>query len=171
MLDLSLRALGDAIGSSHRVLLYYFDSREQLISEALEEAARLSTVHDAFLLGPGGTDPDVRAELVRVWKRISAKEQLPFTRLFLQVVALALHDANRYEKFLTDLPRDWAAAYTRYFESHGVPTPEAQDLAAEVVGLQRGLQLELAIGSSAEMIDRVFAGAAARWAERVATIG
>jgi hypothetical protein len=111
----------------------------------------------------------VHAELVRVWHRISAKEQLPFIRLFLQVVALALHDASRYEKFLADLPRDWAAAYTRYFEQRGVPTAEALDLAAEVVGLQRGLQLELAIGSSPEMIDRVFVGAATRWADRVAT--
>jgi len=168
VLDLTLRTLGDAIGSSHRVLLYYFGSREELISEALEEAARLSSIHDTFLLGPSDSEPDVLSELVRVWKRVSAKEQLPFTRLFLQVVALALHDASRYTKFLEDLPRDWAGAYTRYFEVRAVPAADAKDLAAEVVGLQRGLQLELAIGSSPEMIDRVFVAAAGRWADRVA---
>jgi len=167
VLDLSLRTLGEAIGSSHRVLLYYFGSREELISEALEEAARLSSVHDAFLSGPDDSSAEVHGELVRVWKRVSAKEQLPFTRLFLQVVALALHDSSRYEKFLEDLPRDWAAAYARYLERQGVPADAAGDLAAEIVALQRGLQLELAIGSSPQMIDRVFVAAAHRWAERV----
>jgi AcrR family transcriptional regulator len=171
VLDMSLRTVGDAIGSSHRVLLYYFDSREELIAEALEEAAHLSAVRDAFMVGPNGTASDVRGELRRVWKTVSAKEQLPFIRLFLQVVALALHDSTRYEKFLDDLPRDWAAAYARYLEGHGLPDDAASELAAEIVGLQRGLQLELAIGSSPEMIDRVFDAAAGRWAERVAAFG
>lgn len=168
VLDMSLRTVGDAIGSSHRVLLYYFDSREELIAEALEEAAHLSTVRDAFMLGPSGTSADVRGELRRVWKTVSATEQLPFIRLFLQVVALALHDSTRYEKFLDDLPRDWASAYARYFEGHGMAADAATELAAEIVGLQRGLQLELAIGSPPDMIDRVFDAAAGRWAERVA---
>jgi glutaminase len=95
VLDLSLRTLGDAIGSSHRVLLYYFESREQLITEALDEAARLSSVRDASLLGPSGTEPDIAGELVRVWRQVSADDQLPLIRLFLQVVALALHDTDR----------------------------------------------------------------------------
>jgi AcrR family transcriptional regulator len=167
VLDLRLRTLGEAIGSSHRVLLYYFGSREELIAEALEEAARLSSVRDAFLAGPDDGAADVYGEFVRVWTRVSAREQLPFTRLFLQVVALALHDARRYEKFLDDLPRDWAASYTRYLERQGMPSGAAADLAAEIVGLQRGLQLELAIGSAPEMIDRAFLAAARRWSERV----
>jgi AcrR family transcriptional regulator len=95
VLDLSLRTLADAIGSSHRVLLYYFDSRERLITEALDEAARLSSVRDASLLGPTGTATDVQGELVRVWRLVSADDQLPLIRLFLQVVALGLLAAAR----------------------------------------------------------------------------
>jgi AcrR family transcriptional regulator len=168
VLDLSLRTLGDAVDSSHRVLLYYFHSREQLVTEALDEAARLSSVRDAALLGPSGTDADVQGELVRVWRLISAPDQLPLIRLFLQVVALALHNPEPYAAFLDGLQTEWLGAYAGYLEEHGVPGVEASDVAAEIVGLQRGLQLELAIGGSAEAIDRAFTAAAGRWAERVA---
>jgi len=167
VLDLSLRTLGDAIGSSHRVLLYYFSSREQLITEALDEAARLSSVRDARLLGPSGTDPNVAGELMRVWRQVSAEDQLPVIRLFLQVVALALHDTGRYEEFLAGLMTEWAGAYSAYLTGLGVPEREADDIAAEIVAMQRGLELELAIGGSQELVDRVFAAAAGRWAERV----
>ena len=167
VLDLSLRTLGEAVGSSHRVLLYYFDSRERLISEGLDEAARLTSVRDATLLGPTGTDPDVRGELERVWRLISAADQLPLIRLFLQVVALALHNPEPYAAFLDGLQSEWSGAYGAYLVQHGVPRGEADDIAAEIVGLQRGLQLELAIGSSPEMVERVFLAAAGRWAQRV----
>ena len=168
VLELSLRTLGEAVESSHRVLLYYFRSREQLVTEALDEAARLSSVRDAQLLGPSGTDPDVQGELVRVWRLISAPDQLPLIRLFLQVVALALHNPAPYAAFLDGLQTEWLGAYTVYLRQHGIPAEEAGDLAAEIVGMQRGLQLELAIGGSADALDRAFAAAAGRWAERVA---
>ena len=167
VLDLSLRTLGDAIGSSHRVLLYYFESREQLITEALDEAARLSSVRDASLLGPSGTGPDIAGELVRVWRQVSADDQLPLIRLFLQVVALALHDTGRYADFLAGLMTEWASAYSAYLVGHGAPAPLADEIASEIVAMQRGLELELAIGGSKAMVDRVFATAAEGWAERI----
>ena len=167
VLDLSLRTLGESIGSSHRVLLYYFDTREQLITEALDHAARLASVRDATLLGPSGTDPDVARELVRVWHLVSADDQLPLIRLFLQVVALALHDAGRYEAFLAGLMTEWSSAYAVYLRGHGLPHDDAQDIAAEIVAMQRGLELELAIGGSRDRVDRMFADAVERWVDRV----
>ena len=168
VIDLRLRTLGDAIGSSHRVLLYYFESRERLVTEALDAAARSASVRDATLLGPRGDDPDVAEELVRVWRLISAPEQLPLIRLFFQVVAAAIHDATKYEAFLDSLHTEWSRAYREYLHCHGVPAGAAAELAGEIIGLQRGLQFELAVGGSARALDRSFAAAAQRWAERVA---
>jgi AcrR family transcriptional regulator len=170
VLDLSLRTLADAIGSSHRVLLYYFDSRELLIADALDEAARLSSVRDASLLGPTGTAPDVHGELVRVWRLVSADDQLPLIRLFLQVVALALHNPAPYGGFVDGLQTEWIGSYSAYLRQHGVSPAEADGLAAEIVGLQRGLQLERAIGGEPHLLDRAFSAAAERWAERVAAV-
>ena len=166
VLDLRLRTLGEAIGTSHRVLLYYFASKQELIADALEEAARTSSVRDPALLGPHGTGP-VEAELVRVWKLISAPSQLPLIRLFLQVVAVAIHDASRYVAFLEGLNSEWAQAYRHYLVGHNVPGEVASAIASEIIGLQRGLQLELAVGGSSQNVDRSFATAARGWAARI----
>jgi AcrR family transcriptional regulator len=166
VLDLRLRSLGDAIGTSHRVLLYYFESKQALITAALDEAARTSSVRDATILGPRGTGP-VEAELVRVWTLVSAPSQLPLIRLFLQVVAVAIHDTPRYAGFLERLGSEWALAYREYLVGHGVPPDDAVAIAAEIIGMQRGLQLELAVGGSSQSVDRSFATAARGWAARV----
>jgi len=166
VLDLRLRTLGDAIGTSHRVLLYYFASKQELIAEALDEAARKASVRDASLLGPHGAGP-VEAELQRVWQLISAPRQLPLIRLFLQVVAVAIHDQSRYSGFLEALNSEWAQAYRTYLTALGVPLDTAAGIAAEIIGLQRGLQLELAVGGSVESVNRSFAAAASGWTQRI----
>jgi hypothetical protein len=51
-----------------------------------------------------------------------------------------------------------------------VPDEEAVELSTEIVGMQRGLLLELAIGGSSELLDRTFAAAAERWSEQVAGV-
>jgi len=166
VLELRLRTLAEAIGTSHRVLLYYFASKQELVTDALEEAARTSSVRDPDLLGPRGTGP-VEAELVRVWKLISAPSQLPLIRLFLQVVAVAIHDASRYVEFLEELNTEWARAYRHYLAGHNVPDGVASAIASEIIGMQRGLQLELAVGGSPQSVDRSFATAARGWAARI----
>jgi AcrR family transcriptional regulator len=64
--DRSLREIAEAVGSSHRMVLYHFGSREGLV-----------------------TAIDDPAELVRaLWARTSAPEMMPFVRLFFECVAL-----------------------------------------------------------------------------------
>ena len=166
VINLRLRALGDAIGTSHRVLLYYFASKQELITAALDEAARTASVRDASLFGPTGTGP-IEPELVRVWKLVSAPAQLPLIKLFLQVVAVAIHDSSRYVEFLEGLNSEWAIAYREYLAGHAVPDDDASVIAAEIIGLQRGLQLELAVGGSPEGVDRSFEAAVRGWVARI----
>lgn len=166
VINLRLRTLGEAIGTSHRVLLYYFASKQELITAALDEAARTASVRDASLFGPTGTGP-VEAELMRVWKLVSAPAQLPLIKLFLQVVAVAIHDSSRYVEFLEGLNSEWALAYREYLAGHAVPDDDASAIAAEIIGLQRGLQLELAVGGSSVSVDRSFEAAARGWVARI----
>jgi AcrR family transcriptional regulator len=166
VLDLRLRTLGEAIGSSHRVLLYYFASREELVTLALNEAARISAVRDGELLRPHGTQP-AEQELNRVWRRISRAEQIPVIRLFLEVLAMALHDPDQYSGFVDAFQTEWLDGYSQYLRGHGMPDAEAESLAAEMIALQRGLQMEIAFGGSIEIADRVFSAAAQRWALQI----
>jgi AcrR family transcriptional regulator len=83
--DRSLREIADAVGSSHRMLLYHFESRAGLVSAIVERVE--SNQRDALMtLSAETNDP---AELIRLlWAQVSASELRPFVRLFYECVAL-----------------------------------------------------------------------------------
>ena len=82
--DRSLRDLAAAAGTSHRMVLYHFGSRDGLVAAIVEEIeARQRAVMGE--LAAECTDP---AELVRaMWRRVSSPELLPFVRLFFESLA------------------------------------------------------------------------------------
>src|SRR5436853_3183924 len=86
--DLSLRELAAAIGTSHRMLLYHFGSREGLllaVVEAVEQAQR-DFVAD-LVAEPGAS----RTDLLRtLWQRWADARYWPNERLFFELYAAAL---------------------------------------------------------------------------------
>jgi AcrR family transcriptional regulator len=100
--DLSLRELAAAIGTSHRMLLYHFGSREGLlvaIARAVEEAER------ATLLDWGVTPEDAR----RFWARISDPAMWPTERLFFELYVQALFGRLGDDQFLDSTVEGWIA--------------------------------------------------------------
>jgi AcrR family transcriptional regulator len=89
---LSLRPLAQALGTSPRMLLYDFGSKEQLVHEILAEIRRV----EVELLAD-----EVRT-LEDVWAWIAAPEREPFLRLFFEIYVDAL---GRDEA--KPLVRDW----------------------------------------------------------------
>jgi AcrR family transcriptional regulator len=82
--DRSMRDVATAIGSSHRMLLYHFGSREGLVAAVVDatEAAQRDALRALAV------DADSPAELVRrQWAQVSAPELRPFVRLFFETLA------------------------------------------------------------------------------------
>jgi AcrR family transcriptional regulator len=77
---LSLRPLAKALGTSPRMLLYDFGSKEQLVADVLAEIRR----REERLL-----DAEVHT-LEEVWRWISAPEREAFLRLFFEVYVEAM---------------------------------------------------------------------------------
>ena len=97
---LSLRPLARALGTSPRMLLYDFGSKDRLVHEILAEIRR----HEADLL-----DAEVHT-LADIWAWIAAPEREPFLRLFfeLYVSSLGRHEAKPLvEDWLDFLQREW----------------------------------------------------------------
>src|SRR5215831_341612 len=93
--DLSLRQIAAAIGTSHRMLIYHFGSREGLlvaVTQAVEEQQR------AALL-------DARES----WEHLSAPELWPQERLFFELYAYALRGRPGTEGFLDGIVESWVA--------------------------------------------------------------
>ena len=92
--DLSLRQLAAAIGTSHRMLIYHFGSREGLlvaVTRAVEEREL------EMLLGAGMQVTDPRQE----WNRLSSPDLWPQERLFFELYSHALRGRPGTEGFLT----------------------------------------------------------------------
>jgi AcrR family transcriptional regulator len=89
---LSLRPLAKALGTSPRMLLYDFESKERLIHEVLAEIRS----REASLL-----EAEVRT-LEDVWAWIAAPEREPFLRLFFEVYVAGLGKGEA-----EPLVRDW----------------------------------------------------------------
>jgi AcrR family transcriptional regulator len=152
--DLTLRSVGRAVGSNNRMLLYYFGSKEAMISAALQHAgARFPDIHQAFEL-LHRTDRPLADCLDDTWRAISAEANLPFTRLFFEVFGLAAHQPGRFDAFLGSVGHDWSAEVASAFRRDGTAPATARRIGIEVVALWRGLQMDLLSGGDRARIHK-----------------
>jgi len=134
--DLSLRQLAAAIGTSHRMLLYHFGSREGLlvaVTQAVEEQQR------AALLDSGVGPQNAR----RSWERLSDPQLWPQERLFFELYAYALRGRPGTEGFLDGIVESWVAPVTAALVEAGADERTARADARLAVAVVRGLLLDL----------------------------
>jgi AcrR family transcriptional regulator len=135
--DLSLRELAAAIGTSHRMLLYHFGSREALlvaVAGAVEDAQRASL-------------PDwgltTRADARRAWQHFSDPELWPAERLFFELYAHALLGRPGTEGFLEANIEPWISAIADIWVKAGMDSSIARAEARLAMAVTRGLLLDL----------------------------
>jgi AcrR family transcriptional regulator len=103
---LSLRPLAAAVGTSARMLLHYFGSKEALIAEVMELVQdRLQSTFQQ-LLDRAGTDVS-ETFLVDFWNALAATANRPSLRLLFEVQMLALQNPKRYRRYLTRTSASW----------------------------------------------------------------
>ena len=135
--DLSLRQLAAAIGTSRRMLLYHFGSREGLlvaVTQAVEEQQR------AALLAPGTTTAD---HAWQAWRRLSDPSLWPQERLFFELYAYALRGRPGTEGFLDGIVESWVAPVAAALVEAGADERTARADARLAVAVVRGLLLDL----------------------------
>ena len=134
--DLSLRQIAAAIGTSHRMLIYHFGSREGLlvaVTQAVEDQQR------AALLDSGATSQDAR----RAWERLSDPALWPQERLFFELYAYALRGRPGTEGFLDGIVESWVAPVAAALVEAGADEATARADARLGVAVVRGLLLDL----------------------------
>src|SRR6476659_4712327 len=87
--DLSLRPLATAVGSSPRVLLFLFGSKDELVRALLARARadELELLERVRASGPGA---DSGAVTTAVWRWLAAPEHRPLLRLWAEGYARSL---------------------------------------------------------------------------------
>jgi AcrR family transcriptional regulator len=134
--DLSLRELATAIGTSHRMLIYHFGSREGLLAAVTKEVERQQK---QALLGSGSAPEDARM----AWRRLSDPSLWPQERLFFELYAHALLGRPGTEGFLDGIVESWVAPIAATLTEAGADERTARADARLAVAVVRGLLLDL----------------------------
>ena len=142
--DLTLRGLAQALGTSHRMLIYHFGSREGLLIEvikAVEEQQREAL--EQMLAEDQDLPP---AELMRrMWRRFADPALWPNERLFFEVYAQALRGSPHALPLLEGIVENWVESATRL----GMDPAEAR----LGVAVTRGLLLDLLATGDRDAVD------------------
>ncbi|MET8133009.1 TetR/AcrR family transcriptional regulator [Streptomyces sp. NPDC005251] len=91
--DLSLRPLARALGTSDRMLLYYFGTKEGMVAEALalDERRPLLRARDMLEATDSTRDPaGVRRFMEETWQQFRAPGLRPALRLYVEIMAASL---------------------------------------------------------------------------------
>jgi AcrR family transcriptional regulator len=147
--DLSLRDLASAIGTSHRMLIYHFGSREGLlvaVSQAVEQSERELLLHS-------GMDP---AGAWQSWKRLSHPKLWPQERLFFELYSYALLRRPGMEAFLDGVIESWVAPIAETLVKAGVEKRQARTDARLGLAVVRGLLLDLLATGDRRGVDQAY---------------
>jgi AcrR family transcriptional regulator len=142
----SLRDLAAQVGTSHRMLIHHFGSREGLLTAVVEAVERDQNERLGEL-------PDDAAEAIRVsWRRTSVPSLWPIERLFFECYARGAQGEPPFDRLVPALvERTLAAVSTR-------PDVSANDegRAGARLGLAviRGLLLDLVATGDRKATDR-----------------
>jgi AcrR family transcriptional regulator len=149
--DLSLRELAAAIGTSHRMLIHHFGSREGLwveVIRAVEERQREA-------LADVVPDPaaGVGAALRLWWRHVSDPSLWPNERLFFELYGQALQGRPGTAELLDGIVDAWLEPGAEGLVAFGMAPEDAMANARLGVAVSRGLLLDLLATRDREAVD------------------
>jgi AcrR family transcriptional regulator len=155
--QLSLRPLATAIGSSPRVLLFLFDSKDGLVRALLARAR-----HDELRLLSSSSATGLAEAGAQIWSWLSDPAHRPLLTLWVEAYARSLLETDGpWSRFAAETVADWLEVLARAQPPATRDTPGARAERTAVLALLRGALLDLlATGDTARTSAAVDAGLA-----------
>ena len=149
--DVSLRELAAGIGTSHRMLIYHFGSREGLLVAVVKAVEAAQRQFLAELASDASLTP---SEVMRaMWRRVADPALRPNVRLFFEIYSQALQQRPGTAGFLDDIVSSWVEPMAEYARQRGMD-PEAARVDARLsVAVSRGLLLDLLATGDRAAVD------------------
>src|SRR5947207_7469691 len=150
--NLSLRELAAAIGTSHRMLIYHFGSKEGLLVAVIRsaEAAQREFFGQVLRAQPELSPGD---GIRLMWRRFTDPQFAPHERLFFEIYAQALQGRPGTTGLLDDVVDAWIEPVAVYAIAHGVPAEAARADARLGVAVIRGFLLDLLATSNRSAVE------------------
>jgi AcrR family transcriptional regulator len=142
----SLRDLASQVGTSHRMLIHHFGSRDGLITAVVEAVERDQNERLGEL-------PEDTAEAIRVtWRRTSVPSLWPIERLFFECYARGAQGEPPFDRLVPKLVDQTLAAVSTRADVGA--TEEGRSAARLGLAVIRGLLLDLVATGDRQATDR-----------------
>lgn len=139
--DLSLRQLAAALGTSHRMLVYHFGSKEGLLVEVIRAVE--ARQRDALALLSSDVHLPPAEQARRMWQRVADPALWPHERLFFEVYGQALQGRPHATALLDGIVDTWLEPLTELNVARGMSPERARASARLGLAATRGLLLDL----------------------------
>lgn len=138
---LTLRGLAAGIGTSHRMLIYHFGSKEGLLVEVVREVeSRQRAALTTLDLDPANSLADtIRA----MWRRLADPALWPYERLFFEMYGQAVQGHPGTAPLLEGVVESWLDLNVELAARWDVPAEVARTHARLGLAVIRGLLLDL----------------------------
>lgn len=147
----SLREIAQGVGTSHRMLIYHFGSREGLIAAIV---ARIEAQQRQVMAAISETAQRPRDVMLGLWEQLTRPELLPFVRLFFEVFGLVAQGAPGTAGLRQSLTGPWLADAAAISERLGLDSGPAEFRLG--VAVARGLLLDLVAGAPLAEVDAAY---------------
>jgi AcrR family transcriptional regulator len=149
--DASLRSIATSIGTSHRMLIYHFGSREGLLAEVVRTVEQQQRDLLATL-----SDLPIAEQAEEFWRRVT-EAALIYGPLFFELSAHAMQDLPHTESLKADLINVWLPPLIELCIRAGLPPAEAPAYARLGLAASRGLLFDLLLTGDRAGVDEASA--------------
>lgn len=152
--DRSLRGIAEDLGTSHRMLIHHFGSREGLlaaVSLAVEERQRAAM---AAAYSPDRATSDDPVEVALAYWDATVEATRRYGPLFFEIAAHAAQGREHAADFGARLVADWLPDVTALCREIGIPADVAEDHARLALAATRGLLLDLLVTDDEDGVRR-----------------
>lgn len=138
LIGLSLRPLAASLGTSDRMLLYHFGTKDDLVAAVLRES------NDRAVAGISALPPssDLRTAVHDLWSVASSPELEPCTRQYVEAAALGLLGREPYASVVREANKHWLRSFVTHLTRSGVARPLAKRAATVIDAAFLGFQLD-----------------------------
>ncbi|WP_436771863.1 TetR/AcrR family transcriptional regulator [Yinghuangia sp. YIM S09857] len=141
--DLSLRRLAEGVGTSHRMLIYHFGSRDGLLVAVVQDMEERQRAGLAEIVRELGDDVSAVELTRRMWQRLVDPAIAPYERLFFELYGRALQGDPHSAPLLEGIVESWLGPCAALLERTGMSARLARTQARVGLAAMRGLLLDL----------------------------
>lgn len=147
LIGLTLRPVAAAIGTSDRMLIYHFGSRDRLVSEVVARTNERAVAHVRSL----PVAPDVRRAVTGLWHAYQEEPLRSCLDVYCQAAATGLIGEEPYLSTVRASNELWTQALVEHLLASGAPRRRVRRIVTLVDSALYGFHLDLTTDRPAEL--------------------